>query len=62
MSQYPGYTPDQKYRVAWRVVSTGEVSASESMTLGQARLLQANLTDDVESWLEEYNGYEWERV
>ena len=57
-----GYTADQIYRVAWRVIATGAETASESMTLVQARLLQANLTDDVDGWLEQWNGWEWEKV
>jgi hypothetical protein len=48
-----GYTSDQIYRVAWRG------GASKSMTLAEARALQARMP---ESWLEQWNGYEWERV
>ncbi len=56
-----GCTNEQRYRVAWHT-ATGEQSASESMTLAEAELLQANLADGVESWIEEWNGWEWERV
>lgn len=57
-----GYTPEQKYRAAWRT-ATGEESASESMTLAEAKLLQAILVDVLESWIEMYVGWgEWERV
>lgn len=48
-----GYTSDQIYRVAWRG------GASESMTMGEARALQARTP---ESWLEQWNGWEWERL
>lgn len=56
-----GYTNEQRYRVAWRT-TTGEESASESMTLPEAELLRAGLVDVVESWIEQYNGWEWERL
>lgn len=56
-----GYTPDQRYRAVWRT-TTGEQSASESMTLAEAELLRAGLVDVSESWIEEWNGWEWERV
>jgi len=53
MGKFAGYTSEQKYRVAW------DGGASESMTLDEARVLQASKPG---SWLEMYNGYEWERV
>lgn len=53
MSQFTGYSQDQRYRVAWHG------GASESMTLDEARTLQASKPG---SWIEQYNGYEWERV
>ncbi len=48
-----GYSYEQRYRVAWKG------GASESMTIDEARALQASKPG---SWIEEWNGYEWERV
>ncbi len=48
-----GYTTEQRYRVAW---ASG---ASESMTLEEAQALQASKPG---SWIEEWNGWEWERT
>lgn len=53
MTQFAGYSQDQRYRVAW---SGG---ASESMTLSEARTLQASKPG---SWIEEYNGWEWVKI
>lgn len=49
-----GYTSEQRYRVAW------EGGASESMTLSEAKSLQAGKPG---SWIEMYVGWgEWEKV
>lgn len=61
MSKFAGYTQEQRYRVAWRT-TTGEQSASESMTRAEAELLRAGPVDVSESRLEQWNGWEWERV
>lgn len=53
MSNFGGYTSEQRFRVAWRG------GASESMTLAEAKALQARKPG---SWIEQWNGYEWERV
>lgn len=53
MSKFAGYTHEQRFRVAW------PGGASESMTLSEAKSLQASKPG---SWIEEWNGREWERV
>ena len=62
MSNYKGYTPEQHYRVAWLADSASQVTASESMTLAEAQTLKSSLVNVVESWIESWNGWEWERV
>jgi len=62
MSHFRGYTQEQKYRVAWLVDTASQATASESMTLNEAIQLKSSLVDVVDSWLEQWNGYEWEKV
>lgn len=59
--KFSGYSSEQHYRVAWRD-SRGSKQASESMTLSEAKLLCEGMTENVECWLESWNGYEWEQV
>lgn len=65
MSQYPGYLVEQKYRVAWRVKATGQKKGTGSMTRAMAIAWKDEMAarnDGIEYWIEQYNGYEWERV
>lgn len=59
---FTGYTNEQRFRVAWLSDSTSQVTASESMTLAEAQMLKTSLVDVFDSWLESWNGYEWEKV
>ena len=63
MNRFKGYSKDEVYRVDWRVTATGEASATESMTLAKALAWQQQGERDegMVYWLEQYNGYEWER-
>ena len=65
MIQYPGYSAEQVYRVAWRDSVTGQEKGTGSMTRAMAIAWKDEMIDrddGIEYWIERYNGYEWERV
>lgn len=64
MSNFQGYSPEQKYRVAWRTSATGKEGATESMTIEEARYWKREYEaqGQTECWIEHYNHYEWERI
>lgn len=65
MSNFSGFTPDQRYRAAWRIRGEHTVRSSRSMTQAEAqaeKVRQEAAANVTECWIEEYNGWEWERV